>query len=65
MTTRVEGVATEIPVRDESDGDGKAEMVIWRASEVNRFAKRSSANSVLTRFRGKSGDTPIGRNPRR
>ena len=53
------GLASDVPAPADFDGDGKADITVWRPSDGNWYITRSTDNSLLTLQYGASGDKPV------
>jgi len=54
------GAKDDVPVLGDYDGDGKADISVWRKSEGRWYIRQSLDGTVRIVSQGQSGDTPIG-----
>jgi FG-GAP repeat len=61
--TLVWGGGTDIPVPGDYDGDGKADIAVFRPSTGEWFVRQSSTFTLVTLVWGGSNDIPILKRP--
>lgn len=55
------GLGTDVPAAADYDGDGKADIAVWRGADTNWYILRSSDGAVQTVSWGTAslGDVPV------
>jgi hypothetical protein len=48
-----------VPTSGDYDGDGKADIAVWRASEGSWYIRGSRDETVMTKSYSQAGDIPL------
>ena len=58
MVDKYWGLGTDVPVPADYDGDGKADIAVWRGSDTNWYISRSTGGVQIQQF-GLANDVPL------